>query len=348
MKTPASPSLNSVVEAIDALRCGRMVIVVDDADRENEGDFVLAAEFVSAEAINFMATFGRGLVCVAMLTEVLDALDIPPAVVNNTDPKQTAFRVSVDHARLTSTGISAKDRAATIRALTDPNSKPRDFTRPGHVFPLAYRRGGVLSRPGHTEAAVDLAVLSGLAPAGVICEICSADGEMARLPELLEVGRRHGLPVLAIADLITYRQQELCRVARRSEARLPLAAGMFRAIGFVDGAGREHIALVKGELHSTSVPLVSVHAEHLLSDVFGSGRDQLEFALQRIADHGNGVLIYLRAEKAAAARPSAEEPVPSVHDERIAQAIVADLGIRHFRQLTRTKGSPRVGEPRPA
>lgn len=347
MKSSASCDLADVSEAVAALRSGQMVIVVDDADRENEGDFVLAAEFASAEAVNFMATFGRGLICVPMLTEALDTLDIPPAVANNTDPKQTAFRVSVDHAR-TATGISAKDRATTIRALADPHSRPTDFTRPGHVFPLGYTRGGVLSRPGHTEAAVDLAVLSGLAPAGVICEICSADGEMARLPELLDVGRRHGLPVLTIADLVVHRQRELSMVTRQGEARLPLAAATFRAVGFVDGAGREHIALVKGELHSTPVPLVGVYAEHLVGDVFGSGRDRLELALQRIADHGNGALIYLRATKAAGGQPAIHESALPTHEERIAQEILADLGIRHFRRLALTTPYPCVGEPQSA
>jgi 3,4-dihydroxy 2-butanone 4-phosphate synthase/GTP cyclohydrolase II len=347
MKSPASCDLADVSEAVDALRCGQMVIVVDDADRENEGDFVLAAEFVSAEAINFMATFGRGLICVPMLTEALDALDIPPAIANNTDPKQTAFRVSVDHTR-TTTGISAKDRATTIRALADSHSRPTDFTRPGHVFPLGYARGGVLSRPGHTEAAVDLAVLSGLRPAGVICEICSADGDMARLPELVQVGRRHGLPVLTIADLIAYRQQELSKVTRQGEARLPVAAGTFRAVGFVDGAGREHIAFVKGELHSTPIPLVGVYAEHLVGDVFGSGRDRLEFALQRIADHGNGALIYLRAAMASGARLSTHEPALPTQEKRIAQEILADLGIRHFRRLATTALDPNIEHPQSA
>jgi len=281
-----------------------------------------------------LATFGRGLICVPMLTRVLERLDIPPAVVNNTDPKQTAFRVSVDHARLTTTGISATDRANTIRALIDPESRPTDFSRPGHIFPLGYTEGGVLSRPGHTEAAVDLTELAGLSPAGVICEICSGDGEMARLPELLEVGHRHSLPVLRIADLIDYRQRELCNVRRAGEARLPLAAGVFRAIGFVDGAGREHIALVKEGTEFVPAPLVSIHAENLVGDVFGSSRGQLEFALRRIAENGNGALIYLRDTRAVTLSPSTCEASLSAHDERIADRIIADLGIKHFRRLT--------------
>ncbi|MCX2934556.1 3,4-dihydroxy-2-butanone-4-phosphate synthase [Mycobacterium sp. CVI_P3] len=349
MTVPTSNDLLAgVSDAVDALRRGQMVIVVDDADRENEGDFVLAADFVSPQAVNFMATQGRGLICVPMLTERLDALDIPPAVANNTDSHQTAFRVSVDHARLTTTGISAKDRAHTIRALADPNSKPTDFTRPGHVFPLGYRHGGVLRRPGHTEAAVDLTVLAGLTPAGVICEICSADGEMARLPELMEIGRRHGLPVLRIADLVAYRQRELSRVTRVTEARLPLAAGVFRAIGFVDGGGREHIALVKGQADSGPVPLVSVYAENLVGDVFGLGRVGLESMLQRIADNGNGALIYLRTAKSAAVSLSTCVPPSPAYDECIAQEILADLGIRHFRRIAITTLGKHTEHPQSA
>lgn len=340
--------LADVAEAVDALRSGQMAIVVDDADRENEGDFVLAAEFVSPQAVNFMATFGRGLVCVPMLTEALERLEIPPAIANNTDPNRTAFRASVDHARLATTGISAKDRSNTIRALADPGSGPRDFTRPGHVFPLGYGRGGVLARPGHTEAAVDLAVLAGLTPAAVICEICSVDGEMARLPELVDIGRNHGLPVLRIADLIAYRQRELSRVTRAGEARLPLASGEFRVIGFVDGAGREHIALVKGEPWSNPAPLVSIHAENPLTDVFGSGRDQLEFVLRRIADHGDGVFIYLRREMTVAVPPSVAEPPLPAHDERIAQEILADLGIERFRRIAVGLVGAHIGHPQSA
>jgi 3,4-dihydroxy 2-butanone 4-phosphate synthase / GTP cyclohydrolase II len=334
--------LAGITEAVDALRSGQMVIVVDDADRENEGDFVLAAEHVSPQAINFMATFGRGLICVPMRTEALDALDIPPAVAKNTDPKQTAFRVSVDHAQLTTTGISATDRANTIRALVDPSSRPADFTRPGHVFPLGYTEGGVLSRPGHTEAAVDLAELSGLAPAGVICEICSVDGDMARLPELLEVGEKHGIPVLRIAELIAYRQRELCNVTRAGEARLPLVPAAFRAIGFVDGAGREHIALVMGSLEFAPVPLVSIHAECLLGDVFGMGRNDLQRSLSRIAEQGNGVLIYLREAKTPAVSPSTCERSLSQHDERVAHEILANLGVRHFRRLKFDRCYPHI------
>jgi 3,4-dihydroxy 2-butanone 4-phosphate synthase / GTP cyclohydrolase II len=327
--------LASVADAVDALHAGQMAIVVDDADRENEGDFVLAAEHVSPQAINFMATFGRGLICVPMRTEALDALEIPPAVAHNSDPHRTAFRVSVDHATLTTTGISARDRANTIRALIDPASTPRDFTRPGHVFPLGYTEGGVLARPGHTEAAIDLVSMAGLAPAGVICEICSSDGEMARMPELLEIGHAHGLPVLTIADLIAYRRRELCKVERAGEARLPLATGTFRAVGFVDRSNLQHVALVLGELDSSSpVPLVRVHAESLIGDVFGLGRDCLQRSLSLIAAHGNGVVIYLRDGDAT--RLAGLTPRRSLGqlDACVAGEILANLGVREFRLVT--------------
>jgi 3,4-dihydroxy 2-butanone 4-phosphate synthase/GTP cyclohydrolase II len=311
-----------------------MVIVVDDADRENEGDFVMAAEHVTAQTINFMATVGRGLICVPMRTDVLDALEIPPAVAVNTDPKRTAFRVAVDHATLTTTGISASDRANTIRALVDPASRAGDFTRPGHVFPLGYTQGGVLARPGHTEAAVDLAELAGLTPAGVICEICSSDGEMARLPELLAIGRRYGLPVLTIADLIAHRRRQLGKVTRAGEARLPLPAGEFRAIGFVDGAGGDHVALVLGDLTDGAAPLISIHSECLLGDVFGSRREQLEYALSAIAEHGRGAVIYLRRVEGGGARDIAAGHAPDEHAHQVADAILSNLGARRFRLLS--------------
>ena len=346
--TGTHAGLASVAEAVESFRAGRMVIVVDDENRENEGDFVLAAEHVSPQAINFMATVGRGLICVPMRTEALEALDIPPAVTNNTDPKGTAFRVSVDHARLATTGISASDRANTIRALVDPKSEPTDFTRPGHVFPLGYREGGVLVRPGHTEAAVDLAVLSGLTPAGVICEICTSDGEMARMPELLEIGRTHALPVLRIADLIAYRRRELCRVERAGEARLPLKAGTFRAIVFLDGARREHVALVMGALDSWPLPLVSVHAERLIGDVFGTGRDDLERSISRIAEHGNGAVIYLRNPDAAHFTLGSGERPLSEQDDHVVREILAKLGVHEMRLLRIDHGSADLCRAHPA
>ena len=324
----------SVAEAVDAVRAGRMVIIVDDEERENEGDFVMAAEHVSPQAINFMATMGRGLICAPMRTELLDDLEIPPAVANNTDPKRTAFRVSVDHATLTTTGISATDRSNTIRALIDPASRPADFTRPGHVFPLGYCEGGVLARQGHTEAAIDLIEIAGLTPAGVICEICSPDGEMARMSELLEIGQRQDLPVLTIAELVSHRRRELCHVRRTGEARLPLAAGTFRAIGFVDGANREHIALVIGTLDAEHVPLVSIHAEWLIGDVFGPGRDELERSLSRIAAHGSGAVVYLRGDDGLTATSLMPGRPVADHDEQVAKQILADLGANERRYRT--------------
>jgi len=328
------PGLASVADAVDALGAGQMVIVVDDADRENEGDFVLAAEHVSAQAINFMATFGRGLICVPMRTDALDALEIPPAVTDNSDPHHTAFRVSVDHATLATTGISARDRANTIRALIDPASTPKDFTRPGHVFPLGYTQGGVLARPGHTEAAVDLATMSGMTPAGVICEICSSDGEMARMPELLEIGRAQGLPVLTIADLIAYRRQESYKVQRVGDARLPLATGTFRAVGFVDGLNREHIAVVLGTLDGDALPVVSCHVESMIGDVFGGGRVHLERSLSRIAAHGAGAVIYLRAGNSMGAAGLTSRRSLDQHDAYVVGEILANLGVREYKLVT--------------
>jgi 3,4-dihydroxy 2-butanone 4-phosphate synthase/GTP cyclohydrolase II len=283
--------LAKVEDALAAIARGEMVVVVDSPARENEGDLVMAAEKVTPEAINFMATHGRGQICVALLQERLAQLDIGPMVMRNTDPRDTAFHVSVDHRTRATTGISASDRASTIAALVDPASAPGDFTRPGHVFPLAYREGGVLKRAGHTEAAVDLARLAGLQPAGVICEIAGADGEMARLPRLLEFAREHGLLVLAISDLIAYRRRREQLVVRVSEARLPLGDAEFTAIAYRDLVeGIDHLALVLGDVREDRDVLVRVHSECLTGDVFGSRRcdcgPQLRLAIARIADEG--------------------------------------------------------------
>lgn len=287
---------------IEAIRHGRMVIVVDDADRENEGDLVCGAEKVTPEIVNFMVTHGRGLVCVPMLRSRLDRLGIPLMVNENTDAKETAFCVSVDYRHKTTTGISAYDRATTIRALIDPSSKPDDFTRPGHVFPIRYQEGGVLKRAGHTEAAVDLARLAGLEPAGVICEVMREDGEMARLPFLLEMAGKFEIPIITIADLIHYRRQSERLIRRGTEVRLPTAAGEFRAIGYeslVDGS--QHLALVRGDVAGREGVLVRVHSECLTGDVFGSLRcdcgRQLELALKKIVQDGSGVLLYLRGHE---------------------------------------------------
>jgi 3,4-dihydroxy 2-butanone 4-phosphate synthase/GTP cyclohydrolase II len=349
----------SVEEALEALAAGRMIVVVDAPDRENEGDLVMAAELATPAAINFMATHARGLICVAMREEQLRALDIPPMLTRSSDPRGTAWHVSVDHARLATTGISASDRAHTIRALADPASSPGDFTQPGHVFPLASRPGGVLKRAGHTEAATDLMSMAGLRPSGVICEIARADGEMARLPELLAFGRSHDLPVLAISDLITARRQRQTLVERGAEARMPLAAGEFRAIAYRDHVnGYEHLALVLGAVPGDEPPLVRVHSECLTGDVLGSRRcdcgAQLERALEMIAAEGRGVVVYLAGHEgrgiglaAKIAAYSLQDRgfdtleanvrlghAPDSRDYGVGAAILADLGVSRMRLLT--------------
>jgi 3,4-dihydroxy 2-butanone 4-phosphate synthase/GTP cyclohydrolase II len=278
-----------------------MAVVVDDPRRENEGDLVMAATFVTPEAINFMATHGRGLICVPMLRERLDELEIPTMAPRSTDPRGTAFHVGVD-LRGQATGISAAERAGTIGALADPRSAAVDFTQPGHVFPLAYRRGGVLARAGHTEASVDLAMLAGAGPAAVICEIASADGEMMRLPELIRFAELHGLPVVTISDLIAQLAAPELMVRRFSEARLPLEQGEFRMVGYRDLLdGREHLAAVMGDVASRPNVLARVHSECLTGDVFGSQRcdcgEQLELALGMVAAEGAGVVVYLRGHE---------------------------------------------------
>jgi 3,4-dihydroxy 2-butanone 4-phosphate synthase/GTP cyclohydrolase II len=294
--------LSSIEDGIAAIRDGRMVVVVDAPTRENEGDLVMAAECATPELINFMATHGRGLICVPMLGERLEELGIPEMVAKSTDPRQTAFHVSVDHRTETTTGISASDRAATIRALAAPDSRPGDFSQPGHVFPLHYHDGGVLRRAGHTEAAVDLAVLANRAPAAVICEITGPDGEMARLPDLLAFAREHDLPVVSIADLIAYRRTRERLVVRVNEARLPLDAGDFRIVGYRDTVdGMDHVALVYGDVRDQDGVLVRVHSECLTGDVFGSQRcdcgRQLQMAMQMIADEGRGIVVYIRGHE---------------------------------------------------
>jgi 3,4-dihydroxy 2-butanone 4-phosphate synthase / GTP cyclohydrolase II len=350
--------LSSPEAAARALACGQMIVVVDAPQRENEGDLVIAAEFVSPEAINFMATHGRGLICVALTSERLADLEIAPMVTHPTDPKGTAFHVSVDHRERATTGISASDRANTIRALVDPASRGSDFTRPGHVFPLAYHEGGVLRRAGHTEASVDLAVMAGLLPAAVICEIAGEDGEMARLPSLLEFAAKHQLLVTTISDLIANRLTSDRLVERAAEAPLPLAGDVWRAIGYLDHDGNEHLALVLGNVSDAPGALVRVHSECLTGDVFGSRRcdcgAQLELALKQISTEGRGAVVYLRghegrgiglAEKLRAYRLQdagfdtidANERLGHPADRRdygIGMQILVDIGIRQMRLLT--------------
>jgi 3,4-dihydroxy 2-butanone 4-phosphate synthase/GTP cyclohydrolase II len=290
-----------IEEAVDAIRDGRMIIVVDDEDRENEGDLTIAAEKITPSAINFMATHGRGLICMPMTEERLQQLDLPQMVPQNTSNFTTAFTVSIEAKGLTSTGISASDRAATVLAAIDPKTRPSDLSRPGHMFPLQARTGGVLVRAGQTEAAVDLARIAGLYPAGVICEIANKDGTMARVPELTAFARRHKLLMITIADLIQYRMRTEALVRRVAAASLPTEHGEFRVIAYESCIDREtHVALVKGEIGDGEQVLVRVHSRCLTGDVFHSARCdcglQLEAALQRISKEGRGVLLYLNQE----------------------------------------------------
>ena len=295
---------NTIEEAIEDIRNGKMVIVVDDPDRENEGDLVIASEKITPEAVNFMAKEGRGLICLSLLPERCKELDLPLMTDRNTDPKGTAFCVSIDaHPKYgTTTGISAYDRAITIKLAISPDAKPQDFVRPGHVFPLKARQGGVLERTGHTEASVDLARLAGLYPSGVICEIMKEDGTMARLPDLIKFAKKHNLKIITIADLVQYRLKKEKFVVREAEANLPTKYGTFKIYGYRNTLDNsEHVALVMGEIKEDEPVLVRVHSECLTGDVFGSLRcdcqSQLHLALKKISDEGKGVLIYMRGHE---------------------------------------------------
>ncbi len=298
---------NTIPEALDAIRNGELIVVVDEPDRENEGDLIMAAEKVTAETINFMAKYGRGLVCLPTCSERLSELELYPMVTSNTDQMQTAFTVTIDAKEVT-TGISAQERAYTIRKFVDPNAVPSDFVRPGHIFPLEAKPGGVLRRAGHTEATVDLARMAGFYPAGVLCEILNEDGSMARVPELMEFAAQHRLKIITIADLIAYRRQTETLIKRVATADIPTAHGEFKLYAYesTDTGGesvesdKTHVALTKGDVADASPILVRVHSQCLTGDVFGSLRcdcgEQLEIALQTIEKEGKGVLVYMRQE----------------------------------------------------
>ncbi|HLJ66025.1 MAG TPA: bifunctional 3,4-dihydroxy-2-butanone-4-phosphate synthase/GTP cyclohydrolase II [Chloroflexota bacterium] len=351
--------LSSVSEAIEDIRQGSFVIVVDDEDRENEGDLVMAAELVTPQAVNFMAREARGLICVPLTPRRLDELGLPMMVSHNTAPHGTAFTVSVEAKDRVTTGISAYDRAATIRALVDPATRPDDLLTPGHTFPLRAREGGVLRRAGQTEAAVDLARLAGLQPAGVICEIMSDDGTMARLPELERFAARHGLRIISVAQLISYRRRHERLVRRTTEPiHLPTSYGDFQAIGYEDSTtGEQHMAIVKGEIDPDVPTLVRVHSECLTGDVFGSQRcdcgEQLALALRMIEREG-GAVVYMRQHEGRGiglhnklrAYKLQEEGLdtveanerlgfpPDMRDFGVGAEILYDLGIRKIRFLS--------------
>ncbi len=296
-------ALSTIEEAVRAIRDGGMVVVVDDEDRENEGDLIMAAEDVTAESMAFYLEYTSGVFCVPLESARADELDLPLMVVANTEAQRTAFTVTVDYRHGTTTGISAHDRAATVRALIDPETRATDLNRPGHIFPLRYRPGGVLKRAGHTEATVDLCRLAGKAPSGVLCEIVSADkSDMARLPELEAFAARHNLPIVSIADLIRYRRHHEKLVKRVAEAALPTEFGNFQAVVFESILDAEqHLALVYGDIESTPNVLVRVHSECLTGDVLGSLRcdcgPQLQTAMMKIAAEGAGVVVYLRGHE---------------------------------------------------
>ena len=294
---------NTIEEAISDIKDGKIIIVVDNPDRENEGDLLMAAEKVTGEAINFMAKYGRGLICMPVEEERLNELKIGPMVENNTDNHETAFTVAIDHAS-TTTGISAFERAITIQKVLDDNTKPEDFRRPGHVFPLVAKKDGVLERNGHTEAAVDLPKLAGLKGAGVICEIMKDDGTMARTPDLVEFAKVHNLKIITIEELIKYRKEKEnkeAKVERVVEIKMPTRYGDFKMYGFINKLnGEHHVALVKGDITSNNSVLIRVHSECLTGDALGSKRcdcgEQYDAAMKRIAEEGTGILLYMRQE----------------------------------------------------
>jgi len=358
MVTEKKSRICSVVEAIEEIKNGRMLIVIDDEDRENEGDIIIAAEKITEEAVNFMAKEARGLICVPMTAERAKALELIPMVSNSTDPFGTAFTISVDAARDTTTGISIADRTKTIRLLADPLAKPQDFIRPGHIFPLIAKNGGVLRRAGHTEAAVDLATLAGLSPVGTICEILNEDGTMARLPDLEKFAEKFDLKILTIHDLIAYMRRTKELIQKIAEIRLPTRFGEFKMHAFEEIlTGEIHIALVKGEIITSSPVLVRVHSECLTGDIFHSARcdcgEQLEASMKLISESGSGIVLYMRQEgrgiglknklKAYELQEKGLDTVeanitlglpPDLRDYGIGAQILVKLGVEKIRLIT--------------